>query len=202
MNKQQWRRLAPGALVSVVAPVIVFQLIRSSVDSDLIALAISTAVPVLWTLGRLAVTRKVDPVGVLGIAGFGVGIAVAWMSGGSPLALELRDAVPTGLLGLVCLGSLVVHRPLYQVGLRLLAKRQPGTTVPEVTTRTSTVITAVVGATLMIHAAVLTVLALDVPVGSYVGLSRLIGWPIIAAGVGLAMWYRRRITATTPATTS
>src|ERR1700754_2312113 len=99
-NREMWRRLAPRVLVSIVAPVIVFELIRSSVGSDLTALAIGAAVPVAWTLGRLAVTRKVDPVGVVGTAAFGIGLLVVWLSGGNPLALELRDAVPTGLLGL------------------------------------------------------------------------------------------------------
>lgn len=189
MNREMWRRLAPRLLASIVAPVVVYQLIRSSVDSDLVALAISAAVPVVWTLGRLAVTRTIDPVGVLGTVGFGIGITVAWLSGGSPLALELRDAVPTGLLGLVCVVSVLVRRPLYLVVMRLVARRRP---TPLPTTRTATVVTAVIGATLLTHAAALTVLALNVPVGTYVGLSKVVGWSIIAAGLAGIFWYRRR----------
>lgn len=201
MNKETWRRFAPRVLVSIVAPVIVFQLIRSSVDSDLIALAISAAVPVVWTLGRLAVTRKVDPVGVVGTAAFGIGLLVAWLSGGSPLALELRDAVPTGLLGLVCLVSVLVNRPLHLVVQRVLAKRK-GAELPQAATQTSTVITVVVGATLLVHMVVLVVLALNVPVGTFVGLSQLVGWSIIGAGLAVVLWYRRRTGVTTAATTS
>jgi hypothetical protein len=187
MKRELWRRLAPPVLVSIVVPVIVYQSIRSSVDSDLVALAISAGVPVVWTLGRLAVTRKLDPIGVLGTLGFGIGLTVAWLSGGSPLALELRDAVPTGLLGLVCVISVLVRRPLHLVAMRLVAKRRP---TPLPSTHTATVITSVIGGTLLVHAAALTVLALNVPVGTYIGLSKVVGWSIIGLGAAGIMWFR------------
>jgi hypothetical protein len=190
-NMELLRRIAPRVLVSVVAPILVYQLIRSSVDSDVIALAIGAAVPVVWTLGRFALTRKVDPVGVVSTVGFAIGITVAWLSGGSPLALELRDAVPTGLLGLVCVVSVLVRRPLHLVVLRLLAKRNPAVAkLPSA--HTASLTTALLGVTLLVHAAALTVLALNVPVSTYVGLSKLVGWTIIGAGLAVIFWYGRR----------
>jgi hypothetical protein len=46
--------------------------------------------------------------------------------------------------------------------------------------------------TLLVHAAALTVLALNVPVSTYVGLSKLVGWTIIGAGLAVIFWYGRR----------
>jgi hypothetical protein len=48
-------------LISAVAPIIVYQLTKSSVDSSVTALAIGAAVPVVWPPGRLAVPREVPP---------------------------------------------------------------------------------------------------------------------------------------------
>ncbi|HEX5405703.1 MAG TPA: VC0807 family protein [Pseudonocardiaceae bacterium] len=197
MNKQLLRSFGPRLLVTIVAPVLVYQLIQSSVDNDVVALAIGAAVPVVWTLGRLASTRKVDPLGVVSTIGFAVGITIAWLSGGNPLALELRDAVPTGLIGLACVISVLVGRPLYLLMLRFLAKRRPD--AGPVPVRSATVITEVIGITLVVHAVVLVVFALNVSVSTYVGTSQLIGWLIIGAGVAVIAWYRRRTRSLGPA---
>ncbi len=62
---------------------------------------------------------------MFGAVVYGVALLVTWLTGGSALALELRDAVPTGLLGLACLVSVLVGRPLLDVLLRLLGRWYP-----------------------------------------------------------------------------
>jgi hypothetical protein len=181
-----WRRIGPSLVISIVAPVLVYELIRSTVDSDAVALAIGAGAPVLWTLGRLAITRVVDVIGVVGCGLYGIGLLVVWLSGGSPLALELRDAVPTGLVGLACLVSVLVRRPLHAVVLRLAGRpNRP-------TSRFSFVVTTLIGGTLVVHALALIALALSLPTGTYVGLSQPVGLAIIAAGVAVLFWYRHR----------
>jgi hypothetical protein len=180
------RGLLPSIAVNAVAPVAVYESVRSSVDSDVIALALGAAVPVAWTLGRLLIQRKIDPIGILSTGIVGIGLLIAWLSGGSPLALELRDAVPSGLIGLACLVSVLLRRPLHLVVLRLLGRRIPAQV------HTSTVVTALIGGTLLVHATVLVMLALSTSTSTYVGLSQPVGWAIIAAGVAITLWYRRR----------
>ena len=55
-----------------------------------------------------------------------------------------------------------------------------------------TVVTGIIGATLVVHSATLTALALTEPTSTYVALSKLVGLPILAAGLAALMWYRRR----------
>jgi hypothetical protein len=189
------RRLVPSIAVNAVAPVVIYEVVRSSVDSDVTALAIGAAAPVAWTLGSLLIRRKLDVIGLLSTGIVGVGLLIAWLSGGNPLALELRDAVPAGLIGLACLVSLLLRRPLHQVLFRLLGRQN-------VAARTSTVVTALLGVTLIVEAAALVVLALTTVTSTYVALSQPIGWGIIGVGVALAMWYRHRMTeASGPADT-
>lgn len=182
-----YRRIGPAVLINLVAPIVVFELIRSTVDNDTLSLAIGAAVPLLWTLGRLVVSRAVDPIGVAGVALYGAGLLVVWLTGGSALGLELRDAAPTGLIGLACLGSVLVRRPLVTLVLRLI--RRPAT----LDRRSASVITALFGVTLIIHAAALTVLAMSLSVGTYVAVHQVVGLPIVAVGVAGIWWYRRRI---------
>jgi hypothetical protein len=182
------RRSVPSIAVSAVVPVVIYEAIRSSVDSDVTALAIGAAAPVAWTLGSLLVRRKLDLIGLVSTGIVGVGLLVAWLSGGNPLALELRDVVPTGLIGLACVVSVLIRRPLHAVVFRLLGKR-------DVAVRTSNVVTSVLGGTFLVHAAALTVLALSTVTSTYVALSQPIGWGIIAAGVALVLWYRHRMAA-------
>jgi hypothetical protein len=61
----------------------------------------------------------------VGVGLVGIGLLIVWLSGGSPLALELRDVVPTGLIGLACLVSVLVRKPLSLVLLRLFQRRNP-----------------------------------------------------------------------------
>ncbi|HEY1572144.1 MAG TPA: VC0807 family protein [Pseudonocardiaceae bacterium] len=180
-----YRRIGPALLISIVAPIVVFELIRSTVDNDTLSLAIGAAVPLLWTLGRLVVARVVDPIGVAALVLYGVGLLVVWLTGGSALGLELRDAAPTGLIGLVCLGSVLVQRPLVTLLLRL-AKRPVA-----LDRRSATMITALAGATLVVHAAALTVLAMSLSVSTYVAVHQVVGLSIVAAGVAGIWWYRR-----------
>jgi hypothetical protein len=181
-----FRKIGPGVLINLVAPIVVFELIKSTLDNDTLSLAIGAAVPLLWTLGRFLATRVVDPIGVAGIGLYGAGLVVVWLTGGSALGLELRDAGPTGLIGLACLGSVVVRRPLIVPLLRLV-----GRTVT-MDRHSATVVTGLFGATLVAHAAALTVLALSLSVGSYVAVHQLVGLSVVAVGVAGIWWYRRR----------
>ncbi|HKN99922.1 MAG TPA: VC0807 family protein [Pseudonocardiaceae bacterium] len=182
-----YRRIGPTVLVNIVAPIVVFELIRSEVDNDTLSLAIGAAVPLLWTLGRLAVARVVDPIGVVGVALYGAGLLVVWLTGGSALGLELRDAAPTGLIGLACLGSALVRRPLIVPLLRLFGRSAT------MSRHAATVITVLFGVTLITHAATLTALALSLSVNSYVAVHQVVGLAVVAAGVAGIWWYRRRI---------
>lgn len=190
-----WRAVA-GAVLNGLVPLAAYTLIRPHAGSDATALAIAAAIPVACTAGEFAWRRRIDPIGVFAVLGYGVALIALLLSGGNPLVLKLHEAVLTGPLGLICLASVAVGRPLHLVVLRALARRDPKWTSAVERLghgRTSAVLTAIIGTTLSIHALVALVLALLLPTGTYLAVSRPIGWCVIAAGAGVLLWYRTRL---------
>jgi len=199
-------RAGLGALVSLIinfaAPLLAYYLIRRQVGSSALALAISGAIPVGYTLVMLAIRRRLDPLGVISVASFGIGVLVSWASGGNTLALELQDPAVTGLFGIACLVSVAIGRPLHPVILRLLGRGNPRYTeiASRAQTKTSMVTTAIIGLTLTARAAAITVLALTQPAGTFVALQHPVGLPILGLGFASLFFYRHRLEARQAAT--
>jgi hypothetical protein len=193
-----WRKIGPSVVISAVVPLVLYTLLRPHVDSDATALLVAAAVPTVFTLAKLAWRRRVDPIGVLAVCGFAIAVLVLVATGGNPLALKLHEAVVTGPLGLVCLASAAVGKPLHRMALRLAARRNPALAkalhAPD-SQRSSTVITVLVGATMVLHALVLLALALSLPTQTYLEVSRLAGLAVLAVGAGSLVWYLKGRTA-------
>jgi hypothetical protein len=54
-------------------------------------------------------------------------------------------------------------------------------------------VTTLLGTTLVLHALVLLVLALSLPTGAYLAVSRPAGLATIAVGLAVLLWYRRHL---------
>ena len=194
--RRQRRLLVLSLLLNAGLPLAGYALIRSHVDSEVTALAIAMAVPVAVTLGGFAVRRRLDPVGAVAVLAFGIALIVFALSGGNPLVLKLQEAVVTGPLGVVFLVSVAIGRPVHLLIFRVLARRDPARAAGLDDRRrhhTATVVTTLLGTTLVLHALVLLVLALSLPTGTYLAVSRPVGLAVVAVGVGVLLWYRRRL---------
>ncbi|MGW5364935.1 VC0807 family protein [Actinopolymorpha pittospori] len=192
----QLRRLLPSVALNGGVPLLLYALLRPHVSSDVTALAIAGAVPVVLTVAELAWRRRLDVFGVIAVAGFGVVLLLQLLSGGNALLLKLQDSVVTGPLGLLCLGSVAVRRPLHLLVLLLLATRKPELTAvleDPARRRTSMVFTALVGSTLFVHALAMLVLAVTLPTTTFLALSRPVGWAVLGIGVVCVYWYRKRL---------
>ena len=187
-------------VINFVAPLLAYYLIHSHVRSSAMALALAGAIPVAYTLVMLAVRRRLDPVGVVSVASFGLGVLVSWASGGNALALELQDPALTGLVGLACLVSVAIGRPLHPVILRLLGRGNAryADIASRTQTRTSLVVTAIIGVTLTARAAALTVLALTQPTSTFVAFQHPVGLPFLGLGLAALFFYRSRLQARQP----
>jgi hypothetical protein len=187
-----------GALASLVInfvlPLAAYELLRPHVASSAVALALAGAIPVAYTMIMLAATRRLDPVGVIGVVSFGVGVLISWASGGSALAIELQDPAVTGLLGMACLVSVAIGRPLHPVILRWLGRGNSRYTdiAGRAQRRTSMVTTTVIGLTLLAHAVAVAVLALTQSTSTFVALQHPVGLPIFVVGVGGLYFYHHR----------
>ena len=189
------RWLGANLLLNAGLPLVAYALVRSHVDGDVTALAIAMAVPVAVTLGGFALRRRLDPVGAVAVVAFGIALIVLALSGGDPLVLKLQEAVVTGPVGVILLGSVAIGRPAHLLVFRVLARRDPARAArldDRGRHHTATVVTTLLGTTLVLHALVLLVLALSLPTGVYLAVSRPVGLAIVAVGVAV-LWHRRNL---------
>jgi hypothetical protein len=187
-------------VINFVVPLLAYYLIHSPVRGSALALALAGAIPVGYTLVTLAVRRRLDLVGVVSVVGFGIGVLVSWASGGSALALELQDPALTGLIGVACLVSVAVGRPLHPVILRLLGRGNPryAGTADRTQRKTSLVSTAIIGLACTGHAVAVTILALTQPTSTFVALQHVVGLPFFGLGIAALFFYRSRLQARQP----
>jgi hypothetical protein len=184
----------PGLILNIVAPTCAYFVLERYLG-DTAALAISGGISVATTLAGFVRNRRFSALGVLCVLGFAVALAVAVFSGGSALVLDLEEPALTGAIGLVFLISALIRKPVLWAGLRMAAGSNPALAerMKEANgTHKITVVTGIIGTTLAVHSATLTTLALTEPTSTYVALSKLVGLPILAAGLAALMWYRRR----------
>jgi len=186
-----------GLVISFIIPLLSYDLIRPYVGSSAMALALAGAIPVAYTLAILVVRRRLNPIGVIGVISFGIGVLVSWASGGSTLALELQDPALFGAVGIAFLVSVAIGRPLHPVILHLLGRSDPrySDIASRAQRKTSMVITAILGVTLLAHSVAVAVLALTQPVNTFVALQHPVGLPIFGLGVASVLLYRDRLQA-------
>lgn len=185
-----------SVVVNGAAPLLVYLLCRPWLPGDVSALAIAMAVPVAGTLIVFAWRRRMDPIGVIAVFAYGVALIAALLSGGDPFVLKLQEAVVTGPLGLILLVSAAVRRPALLLATRLANRRARVPESPGAERRrrhASTVLTSIMGGTLVAHALTLTILALVLTTAQVLAVSRLTGLAVLGLGLLLLLWYRGRL---------
>jgi hypothetical protein len=106
-------------------PLLVFFALLAALGSATSALAITDGIPLVWLLAYGIWRRKIEPIRLIALAVFALALVLSIAFGGSALPLELRRAVFPGTVGLACLVSLAVHRPLLVIAAEG-APRAPG----------------------------------------------------------------------------
>ncbi len=191
------KRLFLSLAVGGLLPLILYTLLRPLVATDTIALAIAGGVSVLWTLLQWLLRRRIDWISGLSVLGFGIAIGLSILTGGSSLALELREAVVASILGLALLISVLLGQPLLTLIPKLLTQRDPAL-ASRIEARSSnpatrkrlTFSTVVLGLALFAKAAIDLVLALTLSTPDFLTTSKMINWAIIG-GIVVFMWWMR-----------
>ncbi|HTX29515.1 MAG TPA: VC0807 family protein [Streptosporangiaceae bacterium] len=109
-----WARVESFASIAVFdigGPLVVYQVLRSHGVSEVKSLVLSGIFPALGVALTAIRRRRLDAIGALVLLGIAVGTVVGLASGNAKLVL-VEGSVPTGIFGLVCLGSLWTSRPL------------------------------------------------------------------------------------------
>ncbi len=191
-------------VAAVLIPVATYVILSHVLHSDLVALAITEAIPIAWVLVIGLRKRRVEPIALAAAIVLAAAVLVSIASGGSVLPLKLRRAMITGPLGLACLGSVLVRRPLLPAVMDRLVGAWPqaarvtrilGASAPG---RQALVLTAIVGVTLLADATAQVTLALSVSTAAFLGASRLARTAVFALGLGVCGLYLRSVPAPRP----
>ncbi|MEY9860067.1 hypothetical protein ABH935_005703 [Catenulispora sp. GAS73] len=106
----------PAVLLNLIAPVVAYRVLAGRGMSATGALAVAAVFPAAGALRGFVRDRRVDPVALLALTAIAVGL-VAGLVFHAGRILLVKESITSGVLGLVCLGSLFVGRPLI-FGLR------------------------------------------------------------------------------------
>jgi len=190
--------LIPELSANFLAPYVVYQLLDARYG-DVDALIASAMPPLLWSVFELVKTRRLDAISVIVVTSilFTVG---ATAMGGSARLIQIRDALVTGVIGVIFLVSLSLKRPMiFYLARATMARnteegaaefeamwQRPG--VPKV----FRVLTAVWGVGLVVQTAVMCWLAWIWPISRYLLLSPFIGYGIFGLLMAWSLWYRAR----------
>ncbi len=199
MSRSPSSRPGPVRLIAILlVPLIAFMAFRLTLGDATEALAIAEAIPVLWVLAYGMWRRRVEPAGVIAVAGFGIALLLTIASGGGARPLELHRALFPGAVGLACLISLAARRPLLEIAKSKLAKEGPEATVqprPQLegsdAHQALAVLTAIIGVTMSTDAAAQITLAFTVSTATFGVVAHIASWLIIGAGLAVCAVYLR-----------
>lgn len=181
--------------VNLAAPVLTYLLLRQHVHSDITALVASAAVPAACTAGVLLWRRHVDAIGAFALGCVAIGLLLVVATGGNELVFKIREDIWTGALGLACLISVAVRKPLLLVVVRLAGRRHPEIaerlTAPQAR-RIPAVATGGIGAILLAHALVIVALALTTTTTVFLAAKPPISFAIVGGGLAALVWWIHR----------
>jgi len=177
-------------LVNLGGPFLLYQLAIGHM-SETAALMLSSAPPILWSIGQLIWSRKLDALSLLVISGISLSL-VATLLGGGPRLLLIRESFITGIFGLVFLASLLSPKPLvFHLAKTMVVKQgmkeevfASSWSIPGFRF-TFYLMTVVWGAGLLLEATLKIILAFTIQTGLFLVVS-----PIISYGIyiGLLAW--------------
>lgn len=176
--------LRRGALL-VVSPLAAYTFVRPMVSSEVLALAIAAAIPVLYSLAHAVARHRVDPLAGLSALGFSVACLISVLAGGSSLPLKLHEAFITFGIGLVIIAAALIRRPLPIA--RLLR-------TPDCDRSLDSTLSAIIGSFLILHALLHLALAVSLSTSAYLLAGRIINLGTIAVGVlALSVYLRKKL---------
>ena len=183
-----------SVLISGLAPVLLYFLIRPQVENDVTALAIAWFIPILWTLISSLWRRRLNVMGLVGVAAYGITLGISIFTSAGSLPLKLHHAVVGGLLGLVFLGSVAVGRPILLILARRVAdsNRQQQAAInrklegPGVR-RSMTRLTQYIGVVALVDATLQAALALYLPTDTFLVVTSLVHIAVVAGAAAIAI---------------
>jgi hypothetical protein len=194
-------RAGPEIFANFLAPYLVYTALEGRFG-DTKALIASALPPLLWSGYELVKTRRLDAISIVVVASILFTLAATAM-GGSARLIQIRDALVTGAVGVMFLGSLGMKRPIifYLARATMSRNTEAGAVAYEAVWEKPGVpavfrlLTVVWGVGLVVQTACMCLLAWIWPIGRYLLVS-----PFISAAIfGLLMVWSLGYIARRPA---
>jgi hypothetical protein len=117
-DRSRLRALAPIAVFDIAGPLAVYWLLRAAGTAEVTALMVSGILPAVGLAIGVIRHHRIDAIGSLVLFGIVVGTVVGLTTHSARLML-MEGSVPTAVIGLACLGSLLTAQPLiYRMALQ------------------------------------------------------------------------------------
>jgi len=205
MNRRPPPRHPGRLLAGLLIPLIAFVVLERVLGNATGALAVTDGIPLLWVLAYGLWKHKVEPIGLIAVVVFAVALVLTIAFGGSSLPLELRRSVFPGAVGLACLVSIAMGRPLLVIiASRAASAHSPSAHSPSARTaranpdspdgrRSLTTLTAIIGVAGVADAAAQIALALTLTTSQFGVYARVASYVIIGSGVAVGAVYVRHV---------
>jgi hypothetical protein len=108
--------------VNFALPFAIYSWFKPSLG-DVRALMAASAPPTLWSVWEFIRLRKIDALSIVVLAGIVLSL-LAFAGGGGVKALQLRENLVAGLVGLAFLGSAAIGKPLIYELAKAVTRRQ------------------------------------------------------------------------------
>ena len=105
------RPIAKILIIDIAAPFATYSVLRAAGLSTVTSLVLSGVIPAIGVATGIIRKRRIDVVGALVLAGIVVGTVLGLVTH-SPKLVLMEGSVPTAVLGVACLASLLTRRPL------------------------------------------------------------------------------------------
>lgn len=122
--KEQGPNLVVEIGVNMLLPLAIYSLVQPRFG-NVVGLIASSAPPLVWSLGGFILSRRIDALSLLVLAGIAMSL-VAFLGGGGPRFLQLRERLVMVVIGLVFLGSAAIGKPLIYQLARARIRRASG----------------------------------------------------------------------------
>ncbi len=194
-----FKQMLPALIFDVAVPIIVFNALTRYGVSTLWALVAGGLSPAINNLRVWARSRRLEPLGVIVMTFLAIGTATSLISGSVFFAL-IKESFLTATFGFICLGSLLVQRPLmFYINRQFVAGEDPARIewwnslweYPNFRAA-QRLVTAVWGIVYLVEAALRVGFALVLPPAQVVTLSPLMAFAVLIA---LIAWTRRHLLA-------
>jgi hypothetical protein len=199
--RERGASIAVEGIVNFIGPYVIYALTKKDLG-EVGALMASSAPPIIWSLIEFARHRRVDALSILVLAGIALSL-LAFLGGGGPKFLQMRERMVTALIGLAFVVSALIGKPLiYQLARATLMRRSAS----ELESfdalkdniyfkRTMATMTWVWGISLLAEAAVGVWLVFVLSVQAYLIAGKVLGYGTMGALALWNVWYVRRARA-------